>query len=83
MDPAPASSSTAIELDVTAVVAGGDGLARDQDGRVVFVAGALPGERVAAEVTERRKDFARARVARVLQASTDRVEPPCPFVAAG
>ena len=38
---------------ITTVVAGGDGLARDADGRVVFVAGALPGETVAVEVTER------------------------------
>src|SRR5690606_795741 len=63
--------------------AGGDGLGRDADGRVVFVAGALPGERVRVRVTERRKDFARAVALEVLAASPDRVEEPCPFVAAG
>lgn len=83
MDPAAPPTSEVLELDVTAVVAGGDGLARDADGRVVFVAGALPGEQVAAEVHERRKDFARARAVSVLRASPARVAPPCPFVAAG
>lgn len=83
MELARPPSSPTLVLEVTAVVAGGHGMARDGDGRVVFVAGALPGEQVVAEVVERRRDFARARAAQVLRASTDRVEPPCPFVAAG
>jgi len=83
VEPAAPPTSEVLELDVTAVVAGGDGLARDADGRVVFVAGALPGERVAAEVRERRKDFARASVVSVRRPSPVRVAPPCPFVAAG
>ncbi len=66
-----------------AVVAGGDGLARDEGGRVVFVEGALPGERVVARLTEERKDFARALAVEVLEASPDRVAPPCPALAAG
>jgi 23S rRNA (uracil1939-C5)-methyltransferase len=70
-------------LDVTAVVAGGDGLARDADGRVTFVGGALPGERVRVHVHERRKDFARATVLDVLTPAPGRVEPPCPAVALG
>ena len=47
------------------------------DGRIVFVEGALPGEIVTAVVTERRRDFARARVEEVLRASPDRVTAPC------
>ncbi len=72
-----------VVLDVTTVVAGGDGLARDADGRVTFVAGGLPGERVRAEIVERRKDFARANLVEVLSAAPGRAEPPCRFVAAG
>ena len=67
----------------TAVVAGGAALARDSDGRVVFVDGALPGERVIVRLTEERKDFARAVVTEVVAASPDRVAPPCPALAAG
>jgi 23S rRNA (uracil1939-C5)-methyltransferase len=70
-------------LEVTAVVAGGDGLARDDDGRVTFVASALPGEQVRAHVHERRRDFARATVLEVLRGAPGRTAPPCPFVPAG
>lgn len=72
-----------LELTPTAVAAGGAALARDAGGRVVFVEGALPGERVAARVTEARKDYARAVAVRVLDASPHRVAPPCPALAAG
>ena len=74
---------TFLELEPTGVAAGGDALARDAGGRVAFVEGALPGERVGAEVVQERKDFVRARVIEVLDPSPSRVEPPCPFVAAG
>ena len=79
----PVDPPEVLELEPTVLVAGGEALARDADGRVVFVRGALPGERVRARVTERRKEWARAEVAAVLTASPDRVEPPCPSVAEG
>ncbi|MGD9797704.1 MAG: TRAM domain-containing protein, partial [Acidimicrobiia bacterium] len=40
------------------MAAGGVAVTRDDRGRVVFVRGALPGERVAAEVVDERSDFA-------------------------
>ncbi len=72
-----------VEVTVDKLVAGGDGLARADDGRVVFVTGGLPGERVRASVRKVRKDVAFADVAEVIDSSPDRVEPPCPHVAAG
>lgn len=65
------------------VVVGGDALARDAEGRVVFVPGALPGEAVRVRLVERRADYARAQLVEVLEASADRVAPPCPHVARG
>lgn len=65
------------------MTAGGAALARDADGRVVFVEGALPGERVRARVVSSKKDFARAVAVEVLDASPDRVAPPCAALAAG
>ncbi len=55
------------------------------EGVVVFVRHALPGERVVAEVTEGREGdrFLRADAVEVLEASPDRVEPPCPFSGPG
>jgi len=72
-----------VALRTTAPVAGGAALAREPGGRVVFVAGALPTEHVDAEITEARRDFARAIVVRVVESSPDRIEPPCPYVAEG
>jgi len=72
-----------LELTPTALVAGGDALARDPEGRVVFVPGALPGERVRVALREVRRDFARADLIDVIDPSPHRVDPPCPHVAAG
>lgn len=65
------------------LVAGGQALARAADGRVVFVGGALPGERVRVVVSTTKRDFVRADVVEVLAPSPDRVEPPCPNLARG
>lgn len=65
------------------MVAGGAALARDESGRVVFVTGGLPGERVLVRVDEQRRDFARATVVETLDSSPDRVDPPCAALAAG
>jgi 23S rRNA (uracil1939-C5)-methyltransferase len=54
-----------------------------QDGRVIFVEGGLPGELVVAKVVKQSKDYARAVVSEVLEASEQRVEPPCEYVARG
>jgi 23S rRNA (uracil1939-C5)-methyltransferase len=70
-------------LEPAAMAAGGAALARDADGRVVFVEGALPGERVLARIGEARKDFARAVAVEILEPSPDRVAPPCAALAAG
>ena len=71
------------ELVPTAMVAGGNALARDPSGRVVFVAGALPGERVRVEVETEHRGYATARLLEVLEPSPDRVAPPCPELARG
>lgn len=56
----------------------GQGVARFE-GLAVFVPGALPGETVDIEITQRKKDFARGRLKSVLEASPHRVEAPCPY----
>ena len=64
-------------------VAGGDALAKADDGRVVFVRGALPGELVSVEVTAEKRDWSRGDVVDVVEPSFDRVIPPCPYRIAG
>jgi 23S rRNA (uracil1939-C5)-methyltransferase len=56
---------------------------RLDDGRVVFVDGALPGERVNVELTVDKKRFARGRVVEVEEAAPGRVTAPCRALAAG
>jgi 23S rRNA (uracil1939-C5)-methyltransferase len=65
-----------VELEVEDLVYGGRGLAR-RDGYVVFVAGALPGERVEAEVTKSKRSYAEARAVEVLRPSPDRIPDRC------
>lgn len=72
-----------LRLVPTAMAAGGAAVARQATGRVVLVDGALPGETVDTVLTEERSSYARARVTAVLEASPDRVSPPCPHVARG
>lgn len=69
-----------MELDITSMAHGGEAIGR-HEGQVVFVRGAIPGERVAVEVTEApgHGRFIRARVIDVLSSSPERTTPPCRY----
>jgi 23S rRNA (uracil1939-C5)-methyltransferase len=64
----------ALELTVDTLAHGGAGVAR-LDGYVVFVAGALPGDRVRAVVGKSKRAYAEARATEILEPSPDRIEP--------
>ncbi len=66
-----------MRLEVEALAGGGRGVAR-ADGRVVFVAGGLPGELVEARVERERAGIVEARATAVLRASPWREPEPCP-----
>jgi 23S rRNA (uracil1939-C5)-methyltransferase len=72
-----------VQVRIEKVVAEGDGFGHLQDGRVIFVEGGLPGELVVAKVLKQSKDYARGVVTEVLEASEQRVGPPCEYVAQG
>ena len=55
----------------------GDGVGRLDDGRVVFVENAVPGDRVAVRLGETRKRVQYAELLNVVAASVDRVESAC------
>lgn len=61
-----------LELTIDGLAHGGAGVAR-LDGYVVFVRDAVPGDRVRATVTKRKKAYAEARASEVLTPSPDRV----------
>jgi tRNA/tmRNA/rRNA uracil-C5-methylase (TrmA/RlmC/RlmD family) len=70
-----------VHLTIEDIAFGGEGVARVDD-FVVFVAYVLVGEVVEAEITEVKKSFARARLLRVTQPSSERVEPACRYYGA-
>ena len=72
-----------LELRAERMAAGGDAIARDPSGRIVFIAGALPGELVRATTTAEKRDYAKSVVTNVVEPSPHRVVPPCPNVARG
>jgi 23S rRNA (uracil1939-C5)-methyltransferase len=61
----------------------GDAIARDPAGRVVFVKGALPGERVRVQIVAEHPKSASGSITELLEASPHRITPPCPEVARG
>jgi len=72
-----------VELSVGDVAHGGWCVARPAEGPVIFVRHALPGERVRAVITQTTSRLARADATAILDASADRVEPPCPHAHPG
>ena len=75
--------TTPISVRIEKLVAGGDGITRLEDGRVVFVPNVLPDELVEISLAETKKDFARGELVSVVEPSAKRVVPPCPHVAEG
>ncbi len=68
---------SALSLRVDSVDLDGRGIGRNE-GKVVFVPGALPGEKVLVELVGRKPKFDRARLIEVQQESSMRVAPRCP-----
>src|ERR1700754_257230 len=73
---APTRPSRGDELDlrIDTLAYGGAGVAR-LDGYVVFVRDAVPGDRVRAVLTKRKRAYAEARAVEVLEPSPDRIAP--------
>ena len=66
------------ELQIDKLSFGGAGVARIEN-YVIFVKGALPGDRVKARIQKRKKSYAEARLLEILSPSQQRVEAPCPY----
>jgi 23S rRNA (uracil1939-C5)-methyltransferase len=66
-----------LEVVVESLAYGGAGVGR-ADGFVVFVRGAVPGDRVRARVGKSKRSYAEATVVELLEPSPDRIEPEIP-----
>jgi 23S rRNA (uracil1939-C5)-methyltransferase len=67
-----------VECDVIDVAFGGKGLARI-DGFAVFIDQTVTGDRVAARIVRKKRNYAEAVVQERLRPSPMRVDPPCPY----
>ncbi len=67
-----------VTLKFESMAHGGEGLARQDDGRVVFVPYVIPGETARVEIVETRRGMARGRLVELLEAAPQRVLPRCP-----
>src|SRR6266481_3349207 len=68
-----------IEVELTDLAYGGDAVGR-YEGRVLFVPGGIPGERVRVEIVEERRGHARAELLEMLRPAPERVEPQYPLL---
>ena len=69
-----------MKLTIDCMTYGPDGLARAEDGKAVFVSGAVTGDTVEARIVSDGASFARAEVAELLEPSPLRGDAPCPFI---
>lgn len=66
-------------VTIERVLYGGDGLARLSNGKVVFVPYTLPQERVKIAVIEEYRDYAVGHLREIVEASPERIHPPCRY----
>ena len=66
-----------LELTVESLAQGGRGVARRDDGFVVFVAGGLPGDRVRARIGKSKRGYAEASTVELIEPSPDRIADTC------
>jgi 23S rRNA (uracil1939-C5)-methyltransferase len=71
-----------LTLKIERLAYGTDAIAHTDEGKTVFVQGGVPGDTVEAALVQDGPSFSKARVTRVLEPSTDRVQSPCPFASA-
>ncbi len=68
-----------IDVELTDLAYGGDAVGR-YEGRVLFVPGGIPGERVRVDIVEERRGHARADMLEILRPAPERVEPAFPLL---
>ncbi|AIQ15862.1 RNA methyltransferase [Paenibacillus sp. FSL H7-0357] len=72
----PVNKNDEVMLDIIGMTHEGEGVGR-VEGFTLFVQGALPGEKVRAKVLKTKKQYGYAKLLELVQASSDRIAPPC------
>ena len=66
-----------LELRIDSLAQGGRGVARTEQGFVIFVGGGLPGDRIRARVGKSKRSWAEAAVVELLEAAPERIADSC------
>ncbi|MBQ9335893.1 MAG: class I SAM-dependent RNA methyltransferase [Lentisphaeria bacterium] len=75
--------NSSIEIQITGFAFGGRAVGRRSDGKVCFVRGAVPGEKVRVRLTADKKNYSEGVLDEVLEPSPSRLTPDCPNVCPG
>lgn len=76
----PVAKNDETVIDIIGMNHDGEGVGR-AEGYTLFVAGALPGEKVRVKVLKTKKQYGYAKLLEIVEASKDRVSAPCPIYA--
>ncbi len=72
------SEAEVLTVKIDSMAPTGDGVARAEgSARVIFVPGAVAGDKLEVEIVEAKSNFARARIKRVISSGPERIDPPC------
>lgn len=72
-----AKQNNDMDVDILSLSSEGQGITKP-DGFTVFVEGAVPGDRAAIQILRKTKSYAIGKITRLINASPDRIQPPCP-----
>jgi len=76
--PVSACAPALLRLEVLSMDMDGQGVARKEDGKVVFIDGALPAEQVSAQTQRKKNQWEQANLTAIHRESSQRVRPGCP-----
>jgi 23S rRNA (uracil1939-C5)-methyltransferase len=68
-----------VEIEISAMTFGPFGIGR-HDGKTVMVPGAVVGDKLDVEIVSERRDYAVAKIRKIISASADRRVAPCPYL---
>ncbi|MDR9857342.1 23S rRNA (uracil(1939)-C(5))-methyltransferase RlmD [Paenibacillus sp. VCA1] len=74
----PVEKNDEVVIDIIGMNHDGEGVGR-AEGYTLFVAGALPGEKVRVKVLKTKKQYGYAKLLELVEASPDRIAAPCPI----
>lgn len=72
------NKGTEIKINIEKLVYGGDGFTHIGS-RACFVANAVPGDEIIAEIKNIKKQYLNASIKKIIKYSTKRIAPPCPY----